>query len=101
MRKPHRSDSTWNKDITLLTCIFYLRYQPSVPFEDIAEHLLTTCPTRMIKLAEDTEKEKMTKEERVEWIASGQMKQRLSGILKDKFEQAEQDMTRSYIMARD
>ena len=48
----HRSSDTWERDITLLACILRLRCQPPVPYEDIADVLLTLLPTPTRKLAE-------------------------------------------------
>jgi hypothetical protein len=48
----HRSSDTWERDITLLACILRLRCQPPVPYEDIADVLLTLLPAPTRKLAE-------------------------------------------------
>ncbi|KAH6674199.1 hypothetical protein B0J14DRAFT_653509 [Halenospora varia] len=96
-RNPHRTLSSWKRDITLLTCILQVRIQPAIPFSAIAECLLSTWPTPMLKIGE----RRMSKESRAEYVASGQLLEWLTKFLQLRFEQAESSSSELWTLAKE
>ncbi|KAH8685884.1 hypothetical protein BGZ60DRAFT_523157 [Tricladium varicosporioides] len=96
-RNPHRTLSSWKRDITLLTCILQMRIQPAIPFSIVSECLLSTWPTSMLKIGE----RRMSKEGRAEYIASGKLFNWLTKFLQHKFEQAESSCGELWTLAKD
>lgn len=60
--KVHRNPNAWKKDIQVLTCLLRLRCQPPVPYSIIANLLLKTKPSLMVKLSEKVAPSEVTVE---------------------------------------
>lgn len=94
--QPYKSTDSWKRDIILLTCILRLHCQPSIPYEEIANFLLTTWPRDMQRFAE------LCILYHPEELSNyfGSMGAWMTGYLSQSFETAEENRSELWNLAR-